>query len=102
MRRSKRNIGSAYRSLPDVFEERKVKLHTHGISKNIREGVSFCCKPENLVRGIFSQMVPHVWFRLLPFDGDNTGTVVFAVGQDWEYISKLFQDVNIVKNEAIS
>ena len=97
MRRSKRNIGSAFGAGCDLFSENKVKLRSHDILKKITASSKVGCDPDTLARDIFGQMVPHVWFGLLPSDGDNSGTVAFSVGQDWKLISKLFQDGNIVK-----
>ena len=45
-------------------------------------------------------MVPHVWFRLLPSNGDNYDTVAFAVGQEWELFSKLLHEVKILKKRG--
>jgi hypothetical protein len=97
MRRSKRNIGSAFEHGCDLFSEHKVKLRSHDILKKITASSKFGCDPDTLARDIFDQMVPHVWFRLLPSDGDNSGTVAFAVGQNRKFISKLFQDVKIIE-----
>ena len=97
MRRSKRNIGSAFETGCDLFSDHKVKLRYHDISKKITASSKVGCDSDTLARDIFGQMVPHVWFGLLPSDGDNSRTVAFSVGQDWKFISKLFQDCNIVK-----
>ena len=45
-------------------------------------------------------MIPHIWFRLLPSNGDNYDTVAFAVGQEWELFSKLLHEVKILKKRG--
>ena len=97
MRHSKRNIGSVYGSEPDRIEDSKVRDRSHDISKSIRYRVSVSSEPEPSAGTIFCRMVPHIWFRLLPSDDQNCDTVAFVVGQEWELISALFQDVKMLK-----
>ena len=79
MRRSKRNIGSVYGSEPDGIEDIKVRDRSHDISKSIRYRVSVSSEPETLIGTIVCQMVPHIWFRLLPSEDQKCDTVAFAV-----------------------
>ena len=97
MRQSKRNIESAYGSLLNVFEDHKVRLRSHGILKNTQQRGSVGSEKNTLLSDIFCQMVPHVWFRLLPLGDQHCDTVAFAVGQECELISTLFQHVKIFK-----
>ena len=80
MRRSKRIIGSVYASRHDRIRDNKVQVISDDISNSIMARGSETSEPEAVLGGIFGQMIPHIWFRLLPSDGQHCDTVAFAVG----------------------
>ena len=96
MRRSKRNIGSVYGSKRDVFGERKQKLCSMPHTKNIALSSTINDKPEELVKACLGQMMPHVWFPLLPCDCYIYDTVNFAMGQEWKLLSPLLEEINVI------
>ena len=100
MRRSKRNIGSVYGSPVDRFEHSKVRLPSQPISKSIHWRSKSGLDKDSLLGAIFGQMVPHVWFRLLPSDGDICGTVAFSVGQEWDLLSPFLYDVKMLRKKG--
>ena len=97
VRRSKRNIGSVYASRHDRNGDNKVQFISDDISNFIMAQSSETSELEALLGPIFGQMIPHIWFRLLPSDSQHFDTFDFAVGQEWKLVSALFQDTELIK-----
>ena len=51
------------------FEDSKVKLRSSDLLEKNLEIFTRGTKPEQLIIDCFGQMMPHVWFRLVPSDG---------------------------------
>ena len=83
MRRSKRDIGSVYGSLGEPLSEKKVKAHSGDVLQRLTKVSINELKPDELIWSYFQQMIPHIWFRLLPSEGGKCETVAFAMGQEW-------------------
>ena len=43
------------------------------------------------------RMLPHIWYKIIPFSADDVNTITFAMGQSWENIFELLLCLNYIK-----
>ena len=87
MRRSKRNIASVYERGLEPYQYDKVNIHSSPPMKRLQTSSTIGSKPLDLIRDCFGQMIPHIWFILIPSEDKEYASVAFAMKQEWKMVS---------------